>query len=160
MAALEEHCIFDYEWQTLMSKCTLKGYPDKEYTEYYQYFMGFFTDLAEAENMTLADFLKEKGGYYRSYGLWRGMTEAQLREVATNYAKSNLINDLLTYSIMRLENIKTEGAEWDAAVAVLEREHGMTYAKIVKDSGQTAAIISVLNIRISNILYGYAKIVD
>jgi trigger factor len=160
MTALREHCLFDYEWQMLMSKCTLKGYPNKEYTEYYQYFIGYFYDLAEAENMTIADFLKEKGGYYRSYGLWRGMTEAQLRDVATSYAKSNLINDLLTYSIMRLENIKTEGAEWDAAVAVLEREYGMTYAKIVKDSGQTAAIISVLNIRISNVLTGYATVVD
>ncbi len=160
MNALSEHCVFDYEWQTLMGKCTLKGYPDKEYTEYYQYYVGFFTDMAKEYGMTLTEFLALYGNYYSNYGLWKGMTEAQFRGVADNYAKSNLVNDLLTYSIMRAENIKIEGAEWDAAVKILENEHGNTFAQIAQASGETEAIISVLTIRISNILYGYATIVD
>lgn len=160
MNALTEHCVFDYEWQTLMGKCTLKGYPDKEYTEYYQYYVGFFIDEANAYGMSLTEFLALYGNYYSSYGLWRGMTEDQFRTVADNYAKSNLVNDLLTYSIMRAENIKTEGQEWEAAVKVLEAEQGRTFAEISESSGDTAAIISVLTIRISNILYGYVTIVD
>ena len=160
MEALEEHCVFDYEWQTLMGECTLKGYPEKEYTEYYQYYVGFFTEAAQEYGMTITEYLALYGNYYTNYGLWKGMSETQFRNVADNYAKSNLVNDLLTYSIMRAENIKTKGEEWDRAVATLEREQGQGYEDIVESAGETAAIISVLTIRISNILYGYVTVVD
>ncbi len=160
MAALKERCIFDYMWQSLMSKCVLKGYPTKEYTEYYSYFEGYFKDLAAENGMTLVQFLQVYGDNFKSYGLKKGMSEEEFRRVNENYAKSNLVNDLLTYSIMRAEKIKTEGAKWDKAVKVFENEKGKSYKEIVEESGETAAIISVLMIRISNILCGYVTITE
>lgn len=152
MRALEEHCIFDYEWQALMEKCTLKGYPT-EYTEYYQayyqYCVDYYTEAAQGYGMTLTEYLAVNGA-----------SISDIREVADNYAKSNTINDLLTYSIMKAENIALEGEEWDNAVRVFENEQGMTYAEMVKKSGKTAVTISVLTVRISEILYGYVTVVD
>jgi trigger factor len=89
MKALTEVCLFDYEWQTLMSKCTLKGYP-KEYTEYYQYFYGYFESEAQASQMELEAFLSVYGGYYSSYGLWRGMKLADFNKLCEDYARSSL----------------------------------------------------------------------
>ncbi len=160
MEALEDNLVFDYAWQSIMSKCTLKGYPNKEYTEYYQYFYGYFETIAESEDMKFEDFLKEKGGYYRSYGLFRGMTVAQFRDLADSYAKSNLVNDLLTYSIMRAEDIKLEGAEWDTAVAIFEREQGTSFDAIAKEAGENAAIISVLTVRISQVINSYVTVIQ
>ncbi len=159
MQALTEVCLFDYEWQMLMSKCTLKGYP-KEYTEYYQYFYEYFEGEAQASQMELEAFLSVYGGYYSNYGLWRGITLAEFRSVCENYAKSNTVYDLLTYSIMRLENIQLEGDEWEAAKKELEAEYNMTYDKIVEAVGENTAIISILNIRIAKILTSYAMITD
>ena len=149
---LEESCIFDFQWQALMDKCTLKAYPNTEYTQYYQQYYAMVEGLAEDSGMSLEEFISQKGGYYSSYGLWRGMTTADLRGVASDYAKSNLVNDLLTYSIIRAEGIKISGAEWDAAVSVFEKEMGLSYAQIVSRTSETEAIISVLMIRISQVI--------
>ena len=88
LEALKANCIFDYAWQTLIGQCRLKGYPNKEYTEYYQYFYGYFEAVAESYGMSFEDFLKKRGGYYSAYGLWTGMTKDQFRQLASSNAES------------------------------------------------------------------------
>ena len=72
----------------------------------------------------------------------------------------NLKTDLIFYSVMRRENIQLEGPEWEEAVKQLEREYETTYAQIVRYEGETTAIISVLDIRISRILGDCVTVVD
>lgn len=151
-------CIFRYTYDLLISKCEIKKYPDKEYTEYYQYFSSNFRDLAKENGMEFASFISEYGGEFSAYGLFKGMTVADFENVATNYAKSNLVNDLLTYSIIRLENIQTSGAEYDAALKNLEKERGMTYDQLVEQTDEKTVIISVLNIRLSEVLNSYVTV--
>lgn len=160
MDALRANCIFDYQWQLLMGKCVIKGYPNVEYTQYYQYFYGMIESEAKAQGMSLADFIYQKGSYYSSYGLWSGMSVNDLRSLAENYAKSNVVNDLLTYGIMRKEKIKLRGKEWNDAVAVFEREYGASFDEIVQKVGETEAVISVLMIRISQIINGYVTVTN
>lgn len=155
---IEENCKFSYAWDLLMSQCTIKSYP-QEYTEYYQYFTGYFTSLAKEANCTLAEFVALYGDSYSGYGLYNGMSIYEFEALATNYARSNLVNDLLTYSILRLENVKTEGEEFDAAVKKLERESGMSYEEMVAQNGENAVIISVLNIRLGEIINSYVRTV-
>lgn len=152
LTELEKNCIFDFQWQVLMDKCELKGVPNTEYTQYYQQFYGMVQSLAEENGLTLEEFISKKGGYYSSYGLWHGMTTLDLRGVADDYARSNVVNDLLVYSIMRAENMKLSGEEWDGAVAEFEKEMGLTYAQIVLRTSETEAIISVIMIRIADVI--------
>jgi hypothetical protein len=135
-----------------MDKCELKGLPNTEYTQYYQQFYGMVKSFAEAEGMSLEEFLSKKGGYYPSYGLWYGMSTVDLRGVADDYARSNIVNDLLVYSIVRAENVKLSGEEWDKAVSEFEKEMGLTWAQIVSRTSETEAIISVIMIRISHLI--------
>ena len=161
MAALTKDCLFDYLWQKLMSKCEVKQYPNTEYTEYYQYCKTTFTGYADQENMTLQEFLDEYGDYFYEAGIYSGMTVTEFEAVAQDYAKSQVVNDLLLYSIMRAEDIKTEGQEWEAAKAQLEVETGATYEELLdyyKD--ETVLIISVLNVRVKNIITASAQIVE
>ena len=157
---VRKRCIFLYVWDGLTKKCVIKGYPDVEYAEYYQYLKGYFQTLAESEGMTFADFISKYGGSYSEYGLFSGMTVLDFENVATNYAKSNLVNDLLTYSIIRKEGIKTEGEEFEAAKATLEKELMLPYSEIVKTSGKTEALISVLSVRLCEVINGYVTVTN
>jgi len=154
---VRERCIFLYVWDDLMTKCVIKSYPT-EYTEYYQDFKGNFQLLAEQNGLSFAEFISTNGDKYAEFGLYSGMNQMDFEEVATNYAKSNLVNDLLTYSIVRAEGIKTEGAEFDEAVKLVEREQGMTYEALVLSKGESAAIITVLSVRLCQVINGYVKI--
>lgn len=161
IAVLTNDCVFDYLWQTLMNECKIKQYPNAEYTEYYQYFKGYFTSYAESYSMTLADFISLYGSQFSSAGLWNGITLAEFENVAQDYAKSQVVNDLLLYYIMREENVQLEGNEWDGAVRQLELELGKTYNELVTEYGdETVVIISVISIRIKNIITSSAQIVD
>ena len=161
MAALTNDCVFDYLWQQLMNDCKLKQYPNAEYTEYYQYFKSYFTSYAENYDMTLYEFISYYGDNFRQAGLFSGMTPAQFETVAQDYAKSQVVNDLLLYSIMRAENIQLEGAEWEAAVRQLETEVGKTYDELVSYyQDETVVIISVITIRVKNIITSSSQIVD
>lgn len=161
MTALRNDCTFDYLWQTIMSKCVIKQYPNTEYTEYYQYFKTTFTTYADKEGMTLQEFINTYGNYFKEAGISSGMTVAQFEVVAQDYAKSQVVNDLLLYSIMRAENIQLEGEEWEAAIAQLELETGATYETLVEYYGnETVAIISTLTVRVKNIIVSSAQIVD
>ena len=156
-AWLRKSCIFSYVWDDLLTKCVIKGYP-QEYTDYYQRFKQYFQGLAEENGLSFADFLSRHGEAYSEYGLFSGMTVIDFEEVATNFAKSNLVNDLLTYSIVRAEGIETSGAEFEAAAKQLEKEKGMTYAELTAITGETDVIISVLNIRLCDVINGYVKV--
>lgn len=156
-AWVRKSCIFSYVWDDLLTKCVIKGYP-QEYTDYYQRFKQHFEGLAKDKGLTFAEFISQHGGEYADYGLFSGMTVIDFEEVATNYSKSNLVNDLLTYSIIRAEGIETSGAEYEAALKQLEKETGRTYAQLVEASGENDVIISVLNIRLCDVINGYVKI--
>ena len=160
MEALTKDCLFDYLWQKLMSGCTVKQYPNTEYTEYYQYFKTTFTGYAEEEGLTLQEFLNRYGDYFNEAGIFSGMTTAQFETVAQDYAKSQVVNDLLLYSIMRAEDIKLSGDEWEAAKAQLERETGATYDQLLEyyKGDENILIISVLNVRVKNIITASAQI--
>ena len=161
MAALQNDCVFDYLWQTIMSECVVKQYPNAEYTEYYQYFKTTFTGYAESEGMTLQEFLDAYGDYFYEAGIYSGMTVAQFETVAQDYAKSQVVNDLLLYSIMRQENIQLEGEEWEAAIAQLELETGATYDTLVEYyKDETVVIISVLTVRAKNIITESVQLTD
>ncbi len=152
LAELKKNCIFDFVWQSLMDKCELKGLPNAEFTQYYQQFYGMVQGFAEENGMPLEEFISKKGGYYSSYGLWRGMSTNDLRSVADDYARSNVVNDLLVYSIMRAENMKLSGEEWNKAVSDFEKEMGLTWAQIVSRTTENQAIISVIMIRVSQVI--------
>jgi trigger factor len=154
---VKKSCVYRYVWDTLTSKCSIKKYPD-EYTEYYHYFKTTFQNLAEESELSFAEFISQYGDRYGAFGLFSGMSVADFEAVATDYAKSNVVNDLLTYSIIRLEGIKTEGAEYDKALEQLEKETGKTYERLVSETDEKSVIISVLNVRLCDVIYGYVKI--
>ena len=157
-AAVEQGCVFQYVWQSLMSKCQIKSYPD-EYTEYYQSFVRYFTEIAQANGQELNQYISANGSLHYDKGLFDGMTRAQFEAVATDYAKSNLVNDLLTYSIIRAEGVQVGDDGYQAALRRLETEYGTTYAELVKAEGENAVIISILNIRVSEIINGYTNVI-
>jgi FKBP-type peptidyl-prolyl cis-trans isomerase (trigger factor) len=144
-----------------MSESVIKSYPEAEYVEYYQYFKSVFTDQAEYEGLTLQEFLDRYGDYYYEAGIYSGMTVAQFENVAQDYARSQVVNDLVLYSIMRKENIKLEGKEWEAAIRQLELETGSTYEQLVERyEDETVIIISVLSIRAKDIITAGVTVVD
>ena len=142
-----------------MQKCTLKTLPDKEYTEYYQYFVGWFNSAAEEYSMTLEKFLEIYGSYYSSYGIYSGMPLTEFYKLAENYAESNVVNDLLTYSLMRAEGIKLEGEEFEAAKAILVVDNGKPYETLVSEYGITTVSISLVNIILAKRLASYTTII-
>ena len=154
---LKTDCIFQYAYEKLLQQCTIKAYPD-EYTEYYQQFVDFFTTQASDYSVTLEDFLKDYGDYFLNYGIYSGMTTAEFYRVAENYAESNLVNDLLMYSLLRAEGIEANGAEYKTATARLETEYGMSYDELIANYETNSVIISILNIALANKLVGYVKV--
>ena len=157
---VRSRCIFLYVWDGLVTKCVIKSYPS-EYTEYYQYLKGTIQQKAEDAGYSLADFISKFGDAYGQYGLFSGMTLIDLEDVCTNYARSNLVNDLLTYSIVRAEGIKTEGAEFEAAKVLLTKDlGGISYEAVVASQGETEAIISVLSIRLCRVINSYVTVTN
>jgi len=155
---LNESCIFDYVWNKLMQQCTLKTLPDKEYTEYYQYFVGWFNSAAEEYNMPLENFLKIYGSYYSNYGVYSGMPMTEFYKLAENYAESNVVNDLLTYSLMRAEGIQLEGEEFEAAKAILVSENQKSYEDMLDEFGVATINISIINIMLAKRLTSYTLV--
>lgn len=151
LAVLRRNCVFGIAFEKLMAQCTLKGYPN-EYTEYYQYFKQYFTGLASQNGASLEEFIYYQGGNYAAYGLFSQMSLSDFERVASDYARSNTVNDLLTYSILRAENITLDGERFTQAKAVFEKESGASFEEISEKAGQEAAIISVLNIILSEII--------
>lgn len=155
---LSESCTFEYVWDKLMQQCTLKTLPDKEYTEYYQYFVGWFNSAAEEYNMPLEKFLEIYGSYYSNYGIYSGMPLTEFYKLAENYAESNVVNDLLTYSLMRAEDIKLEGEEFEAAKAILVRENEKSYEDMLSEYGVATVNISIINILLAKRLTSYTSV--
>lgn len=152
-SALREECLRNTAWETVLSRCELKETQPEEYTEYYQSFVSMFNACAEAEKMSLEDFVSQYGGYYTSYGLRAGMSLSEFYYVAKNYADSNTANDLLLYSIIRKEGLKTEGEEYDSALAeLLTRYPGYSVAELEDEYGKTVVITSVMNIQVLSLL--------
>ena len=154
---LKTDCVFQYAYEKLLQQCKIKAYPD-EYTEYYQQFVDFFTAQASDYSVTLEDFLQNYGNYFVNYGIYGGMTTAEFYRVAENYAESNLVNDLLMYSLLRAEGIEVGGDEYKTATARLETEYGMSYDELVTNYETNSVIISILNIALANRLVGYVQV--
>jgi trigger factor len=150
--------IFEYAWNQLVQQCKIKAYPD-EYTEYYQSYVNYFTDIASRYSVSFEDFLQTYASYYSNYGLYSGMTTAQFYMVAENYAESNLVNDLLMYSLLRAEGITVGGEAFEVAKDRLELEYGVSYEELKETYESTSVIISVLNIALANRLCEYVTIV-
>ena len=151
--------IFEYAWNQLLQQCKIKAYPD-EYTEYYQSYVNYFTDVASRYSVSFEDFLKTYASYYSNYGLYSGMSTAQFYMVAENYAESNLANDLLMYSLLRAEGITVGGEAFEVAKDRLELEYGVSYEELKETYESTSVIISVLNIALANRLCEYVTIVN
>ena len=150
--------IFEYAWNQLLQQCKIKAYPD-EYTEYYQSYVNYFTDIASRYSVSFEDFLQTYASYYSNYGLYSGMSTAQFYMVAENYAESNLVNDLLMYSLLRAEGITVGGEAFEVAKDRLELEYGVSYEELKETYESTSVIISVLNIALANRLCEYVTIV-
>lgn len=150
--------IFEYAWNQLLQQCKIKAYPD-EYTEYYQSYVNYFTDVASRYSVSFEDFLQTYASYYSDYGLHSGMSTAQFYMVAENYAESNLVNDLLMYSLLRAEGITVGGEAFEVAKGRLELEYGVSYEELKETYESTSVIISVLNIALANRLCEYVTIV-
>lgn len=158
-AAIEKTTIFDHMWNVTLNQCVIKSRP-QEYTDYYRYFVDWFTDTAANYGMKLEDFLKKYGGNYSSYGIYNNMPLTEFYRLAENYAESNLANDLLFYSLLRAENITTEGEEFEKAKATLEKDNNMTYDQLVAEYGEETAIISILNILLADAMLQYITITE
>ena len=162
LVAVKNNCIYNYIWNKLLTDAKLKSsIPQQEYSDYYQYFKGTFNSFAQDAGLTLQGFLNMYGDYYSDAGIYSGMTTEEFELVAQDYAESQVTNDLLLYSIMRAENIQISGKEWESAKAQLKLETGYTYQELVeKYDGQTTAIITVLTIRVKNIITANTQITE
>ena len=156
LSVLRRNCLFGIAFEKLMAQCSLKGYP-AEYTEYYQYFKQYFMGLADQSGCSLEEFVSSQGGYYSAFGLFSGMSLSDFEAVASDYARSNTVNDLLTYSILRAENVTIDGERCKEAKKVFEKESGATFEEIAASAGEEAAIISVLNVILSEIVRAGVK---
>ena len=158
---LREECLRNTAWDTVLSRCKLKEEQPQEYTEYYQSFVSMFNAQAQAQNMSLSDFVEMYGGYYTSYGLRAGMSLNEFYAVAKNYADSNVANDLLLYSIIRKEGLKTEGADYDSALQeLLSRYPGQSAAELEEEYGKTVVITSVMNIQVLRLLASLVTVTE
>lgn len=150
---LRDECLRNTAWDTVLNRCELKEKQPDEYSEYYQSFVSMFNAQAEAQKMSLADFVKKYGGYYTNYGLRAGMSLNEFYAVARNYADSNVANDLLLYSIIRKEGLKTEGEAYDSALnELLSRYPGKSVEALEEEYGKTTVITSVMNIQVLRLL--------
>ncbi len=143
-------------YSTLLNRCELKKKPN-EYTEYYQSFITYFSSFAQNQGYSLEQFLALYGDQLSQYGLFSGMTVNQFYTVAENYATSCTVDDLLLYSLVRFFDLKTEGAEYDKALAELLTD-GTSYDDLVSKKGETAVITSVMNIQVLNRLTDYVTV--
>ncbi len=157
-AKLRTEYIRNYAFNTLLERCTLKKNPE-EYTEYYQSFISYFSGYAQQYGTTLENFVSTYGGYFTSYGLHSGIKLDGFYTVAENYAKSNTVNDLLMYSVIRKHDLKTEGEGYEKAkTELLSAYEGKTIADLEKEYGKTAVITSVMNIQMMDSLVQYVEI--
>ncbi len=144
-------------YDILLERCELKERPEKEYTEYYQGFITYFSSYSQQYGMALDSFLAAYGDYFSRYGLFSGITVNEFYTVAENYAVSNTVNDLLLYSLVRHFDLKTEGEEFEEAKAILLTDGG-SYEALVEEYGSTAVITSIMNIQVLNRLTEYVTV--
>lgn len=159
-AMMREECIRSYVWESVLERCVLKEEKPKEYTEFYQTFVSYFSGLAEQQQLPLDNFLKQYGGYFSDYGLYAGIDLETFYAIAVNYAESRLASDLLLHSIIRAEGLKTEGEAYDSAFEELLESNGATKADLISQYGYTTVVTSVMDIQVLRILSSLVTIVD
>ena len=158
-SVIEREFLEDFATGSLLKGLELKDYP-AEHNDYYQSFVEYFTQYAVSQAMNLSEFIKTYGSYFSNYGLYNGMGITQFYAVAKEYADECTLMDLLMYTIIRNEGLKTEGPEYEAAAKVLEKNQGKTIAELEKSYGKIQIITSVMSIQMYDKLLSYITITD
>ncbi len=155
--AFEQEIIYANFWNEMLEKSVLKAKPEKEYNEYYNWFVDIFKTYAKSNNKTLEEYVTTDGKNHPSMGLYDGITMDEFYALATAYADDNLKNDLLLHSLIRAEGLETSGGLYDAAQRQLLLSYGVGYTidSLIAQHGKDQIITSIMDIQVRRRILTY-----
>lgn len=104
-------------WQVLMDRCKVIAYPEQSVEDYYQMLYSYVEEYAAyAGYEDIAAFMKEE----------LGLTEEDMREDA----RLSVAEDLIVFSIIKAEKLKTSDEEYAEMAAGYAEQEGMTLAEM------------------------------
>ena len=155
--AFEQEVIYAKFWEEMLGKSVLKARPEKEFNEYYNWFVDVFKTYAKSNNKTLEEYVTTDGKNHPSMGLYDGITIDEFYALATAYADDNLKNDLLLHSLIRAEGLQTSGGLYDAAQRQLLLSYGVGYTidSLIEQHGKDQIITSIMDIQVRRRILTY-----
>lgn len=100
-------------WEKVLEKCEAISYP-KEKEEQIQAFMDSYKSVAESNDVEWEEYLKTIG-----------VTEEEMKEKATEYAETNVFQEMVLYYIADKEGIEVSNEEFQEFVDTLLTQSGM-----------------------------------
>ncbi len=155
--AFEQEIIYANFWDRMLENSVLKAKPEKEFNEYYNWFIDIFKTYAKSNNKTLEEYVTTDGKNHPSMGLYDGITMDEFYSLATEYADKNLKNDLLLHSLIRAEGLQTSGGLYDAAQRQLLLSYGVGYTidSLIEQHGKDQIVTSIMDIQVRRRILTY-----
>lgn len=146
----EQEIIYAALWDYMLENSTIVSRPEKEYNEYYNGFVDIFVSYAKSNNKTLEEYVVTEGEKFPSMGLYAGITMDEFYRIAREYADEKLKNDLILYSLIRIEGLKTSGPLYTAAQKELLLSYGVGYTidSLIEEHGKDQIVTSIMDIQV------------
>ncbi len=155
--AFEQEIIYGKFWEYMLENSVLKAKPEKEFNDYYNYFLDIIKSYAKSNNKTLEEYVTTDGKNHPSMGLYDGITMDDFYRIATEFADENLKNDLLLHSLIRAEGLQTSGGLYKAAERQLLLSYGVGYTidSLMEKHGKDQIITSIMDIQVRSRILTY-----
>lgn len=155
--AFEQEVIYAKFWDEMLEKSVLKARPEKEFNDYYNWFVDIFKTYAKSNNKTLEEYVTTDGKNHPSMGLYDGITMNEFYALANAYADDHLKNDLLLHSLIRAEGLQTSGGLYEAAQRQLLLSYGVGYTidSLIEQHGKDQIITSIMDIQVRRRILTY-----
>lgn len=115
-------------WNKILEGSEIKKYPNSQVKKYYEKNHKYYEDMAEAYGYS--DFEAYVEDYY-------GCSEKEFEENLREYAKSEVANEMLVYSIAREENLEITEEEYEQLLEETLTKEGFTRESFEEAFGQS-----------------------
>ena len=106
-------------WGKVVENCTVISYPEKEVKKYYDQMIDYYESYAAYAGMTMSSFITS----------YMGSSMDAFLTNAAEYAKSQVLKEMIMYSIARAENIEISDADYKELVPSYVEKYGVDSVK-------------------------------
>ena len=132
----------DFIWMAILADCEVLQYPEKELQDFIERSKALYEDYAAMSQMTWVDFLLQQ----------MGVTPEEFEEELENYAKQQIMEEMVLFSIARAEGMEVTEEEYEQAIQEFMAEQGYESERAFRNAngGQTfEAMVGRKNIEIT-----------